>query len=45
MANNGQVQSRCPFCGTSLKRSRRWFRIVRSLARYAILYATLKNGR
>ena len=45
MANNSHVQSKCPFCGSSIKRSRRWLRIVRNLARYAILYATLNGGR
>lgn len=43
MSDQSIVTSHCPFCGSRVSRTKRWLRIVRAMARFAILYATLSN--
>jgi hypothetical protein len=41
---NDMIKAPCPVCSCQVKKPARWFRVVRNLVRYAILYASL-NGR
>lgn len=44
MTENNVIRAPCPVCGCPVKKSARWFRIVRNLVRGAILFASL-DGR
>ncbi|WP_210183194.1 hypothetical protein [Bradyrhizobium sp. CCH5-F6] len=45
MANNHTIKAPCPVCGCRTAKLARWFRAVRMLVRYIVVYASMDGRR
>ncbi|MCK1541419.1 hypothetical protein IVB12_05360 [Bradyrhizobium sp. 179] len=45
MADNHTIKAPCPVCGSKTTKPAIWFRTVRSLVRYIVVFANLNHRR